>query len=548
MTDIEIANSVKPKKIDKVAKIFGLKKLDYCLYGNNIAKINTTYKEKVKSHLVLITSINPTNAGNGKTTVAIGLCDGMNKLKMKASLSLREPSLGPVFGMKGGATGGGYSQVIPMEDINLHFTGDFHAITSANNLLCSAIDNHIFQGNKLKINKDKILFNRCVDLNDRALRNIEVTIDKDVTRKDKFNITAASEIMAILSISKDLEDLKTRLGNIMIAVNKSGKPVYAKDLMVADAMALLLKDAIKPNLVQTLEGNPTLVHCGPFANIAHGCSSLLATNICMQKADYCITEAGFGADLGAEKFIDFKCRTAGIKPSCVVIVATLPAIKLHGGVMQKDIYTPNVDAIKLGFSNLKKHISNMSKVFGIPTIVTLNKFASDTQEEIDLFQSLCNKENVDFAVNNAWGEGGKGMLELANLVAKNCEKSYELNYVYSLQDSIKQKIKKVATKLYGAKAINYTKEAEDSIKLINKLKLNNLPIIIAKTQYSLSDKKELVGCPKNFDITVTNLEIRTGAGFIVVLLGKMLLMPGLNKTPAYEKMTIDNSGNISGLY
>jgi len=548
MTDIEIANSIKGKNIHKVAKAFGLKKSEYYTYGENIAKVNVPYKDDVNSKLILVTSINPTSAGNGKTTVAIGLADAMRLRKKKVGLALREPSLGPVFGMKGGATGGGYSQVIPMEDINLHFTGDFHAITSANNLLCSAIDNHIFQGNTLNIDKDKVLFNRCLDLNDRALRDVEVTIDAKNTRKDKFNITAASEIMAILSISKSLEDLKEKLGNIMVALNKSGEAIYARDLKAQDAMTILLKDAIKPNLVQTLAGNPTLVHCGPFANIAHGCSSILATNISMQRNDYTITEAGFGADLGAEKFIDFKCRIGGIKPSCVVIVATIPALKLHGGAEKEKIYEPDSKALFNGFGNLKKHIENIKNVFNIPVVVTLNKYASDIMDEICLVQAEGLRVGSPVVVNDAWAQGGVGVINLADAVIEKCEESYELNFAYDLEDDVKTKIEKIAKNIYGAYDVKYSKDAENAIKLIDKLNYSNLPIIMAKTQYSLSDDKDLLGCPVGFDINVTDIELRTGAGFIVVKLGKMLLMPGLNKTPAYERMTIHSNGKIEGLY
>ncbi len=548
MTDIEIANSVKPKCIIKVAKALGLRSKNLMIVGDNVAKIVGEKCRKTKRRLILVTSINPTSAGNGKTTVSIGLADAMASKKLRVCLALREPSMGPVFGMKGGATGGGYAQVIPMEDINLNFTGDFHAITSANNLLCSIIDNHIFQGNELNIDPDKILFNRCLDLNDRALRSIEYEVSKNVKRKDNFNITAASEVMAILTIAKDLNDLKNRLGNIMVALTKNGKPVYARDLNAADAMTIILKDAIKPNLVQTLEGNPAIVHCGPFANIAHGCSSLVATNMALDLADYTITEAGFGADLGAEKFIDFKCRIGDLKPNCVVIVATIPALKLHGGVAAKDLKQENLAAITLGFDNLKKHICNMQNVFHTPVVVTLNEYASDTELEKHLVKKLVTEVTPNFAFNSVWANGGKGAIELADLVVNQCEQSYTLQYAYDLQDSIKVKINKIAKQIYGAKKVSYTKEALASIRTITKLGYDNLPIIMAKTQYSLSDDKDLLGAPKGFEITVRDLELRTGAGFVVVLLGKMLLMPGLNKTPAYAKMKIDEKGNISGLY
>ena len=456
--------------------------------------------------------------------------------------------MGPVFGVKGGATGGGYSQVIPMEDINLHFTGDFHAINSANDLLCSAIDNHIFQGNSLDIDPNNIFFNRCIDLNDRALRNVNVTLDTKRTRADKFNITAASEIMAILSMSTSLEDLKTRLGNILIGLNKKKEPIYARDLHVHEAMTILLKDAIKPNLVQTLAGTPALVHCGPFANIAHGCNSAMATNIAMQTSQYTITEAGFGADLGAEKFLDYKCRTLGIQPNCVVIVATIPALKLHGGMDKKDLKTESLSAISLGFANLKKHVNNMRKVFNVPVVVTLNRFATDTLQEIGLVEKLVGDTNTPFAVNDAWGKGGKGCVDLAQLVMTQCETNYEMKYAYDLDDPIKTKISKIAKKIYGAKKINYAKDALSHLRMVKKLGLENLPVIIAKTQYSLSDNKDLLGDPEDFEITVRDVEIRNGAGFVVVCLGKMLLMPGLNKSPAYERMSISDKGEIKGIF
>ena len=548
MTDIEIAHSVQPLKINKVAKKLKISKKNLKFYGDYIAKIDLEPSVNTDAKLILVTSINPTASGNGKTTVSIGLADAMRMMKRSVCLALREPSMGPVFGMKGGATGGGYSQVVPMEDINLHFTGDFHAITSANNLICSAIDNHIFQGNLLNINPKKILFNRCVDLNDRALREISIKVTDKINRSEKFNITAASEIMAILSVSSNLDDLKSRIGNIMVALNKSGKPVYAKDLKVEDACTLLLKDAIMPNLVQTLTGTPALIHCGPFANIAHGCSSIRATKLAMSKAEYTITEAGFGADLGAEKFLDYKCRLANLKPNCVVVVATIPALKLHGGVSKNDLKTENVDAIKIGFSNLAKHIQNLKNVFHLPVVVTLNKYSSDTQAELDVVKNLVSDTNTPFAVNDVWANGGKGAVELANLVIDQCNQNCDLQYAYAIDMSIKDKIKAVARKIYGAKKVNYTKDANEAISMIKRLELDKLPIIIAKTQYSLTDNKDIVGAPKDFEITVKNVEIRTGAGFIIVLLGKMLLMPGLNKTPAYENMSITNDGEISGLY
>ncbi len=548
MTDIEIARKVKPRHISKIAKKLGISKRKLKFYGKNVAKIDMKIKARKDSKLILVTSINPTLSGNGKTTVSIGLADALHLRKQSVCLALREPSMGPVFGMKGGATGGGYAQIIPMEDINLHFTGDFHAITSANNLICSAIDNHIFQGNELNINPKKIMFNRCMDLNDRALRDVTVTINKKLDRQEKFNITAASEIMAILSVAKDLEDLKVRIGNIMIAIDKSGNPVYAKDLRVEEACTILLKDAIMPNLVQTLSGTPALVHCGPFANIAHGCSSIIATKMAMSRAKYTITEAGFGADLGAEKFLDFKCRVGELKPNCVVIVATIPALKMHGGVDKSDLKSENMSAVLLGYSNLAKHIDNMKKIYHVPVVVTLNKYATDTEAEIEVVRRMVNEAGVPFAVNDVWASGGKGALDLADMVMAECEKEYTLSFAYDMDMTIKEKIKRIAKRVYGAKTINYTKDANSAISMIKKLGLAGLPIIVAKTQYSLTDDKNIVGAPTGFEITVKDIEIRTGAGFIVVLLGPMLLMPGLNKSPAYQGMSITNTKVISGLY
>lgn len=548
LTDIEIAHSVVPEKITEIARKLDIPQEDLMLYGDMIAKVKTPYRDNADAKLILVTSINPTSAGNGKTTVSIGLADAMAGMGKKVCLALREPSMGPVFGIKGGATGGGFSQVIPMEDINLHFTGDFHAITSANNLLASIIDNHIFQGNALDIDEKSIVFNRCMDLNDRALRNVSVELSEGVTRKDKFNITAASEVMAIACVAKDIDDLKARLGNILVATTKSGSPVYARDLHAQDAMAIILKNAIMPNLVQTLNGTPALIHLGPFANIAHGCNSLVATNIAMQYSNYTITEAGFGADLGAEKFIDFKCRLGGIKPNCVVIVATIPALKLHGGVSKENLKLENLDAIKIGFDNLQKHIDNMTKVFHTPVVVTLNRFSTDTDKEIELVTNLVSAKKVPFAVNEVWAMGGNGAKDLAKAVLDACDKKYVESYAYDMEDSIEKKIESIAYKIYGAKSVQYTEDSLKDLKLIKSLGYDKYPVIMAKTQYSLSDNKDLVGAPQDFDITVRSLEIRSGAGFVVVCLGKMLLMPGLNKTPAYMGMKIDSRGDISGMY
>ena len=546
MTDIEIARNVKKENILKIARKLSLCKRDLFSYGNYIAKIKNLKKGKKNAKLILVTAINPTSAGNGKTTVSIGLADALSLKGKKVCLSLREPSLGPVFGIKGGATGGGKSQILPMEEINLHFTGDFHAITSANNLLSSLIDNHIFQGNELGIKE--VVFKRCLDLNDRALREVTVSKSNNATpREDEFTITAASEIMAILSLAKDLQDLKIRLGNILVGYNKKGAPVFAKDLNAENAMAILLKDAIYPNLVQTIGKTPAVVHCGPFANIAHGCSSLIATNFALSNSDFAITEAGFGSDLGAEKFFNIVCREGSLKPSVSVLVATIPALKLHGGADKKLLKDENLKAVELGLENLRAHINNL-KNFNVPLIVTLNKYVSDTEKEIEIVKNFAKSEMVGFAICDVWSKGGKGALELADEVVKQSKINSKLTYSYDLSDSVKTKIKKLAKQVYGTTKVVYSKEAEKSLKEIKKLGFDNLPICVAKTQYSLSDNQKLLGAPKDFELTVRNIEIRSGAGFLVVLLGNMLLMPGLSKNPAAVNMTIDESGKIEGLF
>lgn len=546
MTDIEIARNVKKENILKIAKKLSLGKGDLFLYGNYIAKIKNFKKGKKNAKLILVTAINPTSAGNGKTTVSIGLADALSLKGKKVCLSLREPSLGPVFGIKGGATGGGMSQILPMEEINLHFTGDFHAITSANNLLSSLIDNHIFQGNELGIKE--VVFKRCLDLNDRALREVTVSKSNNATpREDEFTITAASEIMAILSLAKDLQDLKIRLGNILVGYNKKGAPVFAKDLHAENAMTILLKDAINPNLVQTIGKTPAIVHCGPFANIAHGCSSLIATNFAMSNSDFAITEAGFGSDLGAEKFFNIVCREGSLKPSVSVLVATIPALKLHGGADKMLLKEENLKAVELGLENLRAHI-NILKNFNVPVVVTLNKYVSDTEKEIEIVKNFAKNEMVGFAICDVWSKGGKGAFELADEVVKQSKINSKLTYSYDLSDSVKTKIKKLAKQVYGTTKIVYSKEAEKSLKEIKKLGFENLPICVAKTQYSLSDNKNLLGAPKDFELTVRNVEIRSGAGFLVVLLGDMLLMPGLSKNPAAINMTIDENGKIEGLF
>lgn len=546
MTDIEIARNVKKENILKIARKLSLCKRDLFSYGNYIAKIKNLKKGKKNAKLILVTAINPTSAGNGKTTVSIGLADALSLKGKKVCLSLREPSLGPVFGIKGGATGGGKSQILPMEEINLHFTGDFHAITSANNLLSSLIDNHIFQGNELGIKE--VVFKRCLDLNDRALREVTVSKSNNATpREDEFTITAASEIMAILSLAKDLQDLKIRLGNILVGYNKKGAPVFAKDLNAENAMTILLKDAIYPNLVQTIGKTPAVVHCGPFANIAHGCSSLIATNFAMSNSDFAITEAGFGSDLGAEKFFNIVCREGSLKPSVSVLVATIPALKLHGGADKKLLKDENLKAVELGLENLRAHINNL-KNFNVPVVVTLNKYVSDTEKEIEIVKNFAKNEMVGFAICDVWSKGGKGAFELADEVVKYSKINSKLTYSYDLSDSVKTKIKKLAKQVYGTTKIVYSKEAEKSLKEIKKLGFENLPICVAKTQYSLSDNQKLLGAPKDFELTVRNIEIRSGAGFLVVLLGNMLLMPGLSKNPAAVNMTIDESGKIEGLF
>ena len=549
MTDIEISNSVKLKSITTVAKKLGIAQDDLEVYGKYKAKI-TNYNLEPKGKLILVTAINPTSAGEGKTTVSIGLADALALNKQSVCLALREPSLGPVFGIKGGATGGGYSQVAPMEDINLHFTGDFHAITSANNLLSSFIDNHIYQGNALNIDPNKIVHKRCMDLNDRALRDVEVSLGgkNGEPRKDGFNITSASEVMAILCLSKDINDLKTRLGNILVGYTFEGKPVYARDLNVQDAMAILLKDAIKPNLVQTLIGTPAIIHGGPFENIAHGCNSIIATKLAMSLADYTVTEAGFGADLGAEKFFDTKCRLAEIKPSAVVLVATVKALKLHGGAEKNNLKEENLEALTNGLPNLIKHIENIKNVYKLPVVVAINRFTNDTEKEIMAIKKAVKKFKVNAIDIDVWANGGKGALNLASEVTALCEKKNKFTYAYDINASVKQKINDIATKIYGARKVKYTKEALENLKLINKLNYSNLPVIIAKTQYSLSDDQKLLGAPKKFDITIKELQIRSGAGFIVAIAGNMLLMPGLSKNPAGANMTIDENFKITGLF
>lgn len=551
LSDIEIAESAKLKEIKEIAKKLKLSEDDLELYGKYKAKINLE-KFNPKSKLILVTAINPTASGEGKTTVSIGLADGMSKLGKKVCLALREPSLGPVFGIKGGAAGGGYAQVVPMSDINLHFTGDLHAITAANNLLCAMIDNHIFRGNALDIKE--VYFHRCMDMNDRALRDI--TLDcpagnmKGCTsyqRKESFSITAASEVMAILCLARDLNDLKKRLGNIIVGENSRGEYIYAKQLKADGAMATLLKDAIKPNLVQTLEGTPAIVHGGPFANIAHGCNSIRATLSAMTLADYTVTEAGFGADLGAEKFLDTKCRIAGIEPDCVVVVATVKALKLHGGADKNLLSEEDIPALRAGLPNLLKHVDNMRNVYKKPVVVAMNRFATDSENEIKTVMSACAASGVTAIFTDVFLKGGEGGRELAETVVAACEIKSTLNYSYNLDDPVKKKIEDIVTNIYGGDGAEYSELAEKKIKDMEERGVKGLPVIIAKTQYSLSDDPLKLAAPKGFKIYVRDVELRGGAGFIVAVAGSIMLMPGLGKVPCAEHIDIDLNGNITGL-
>ncbi|WP_434655152.1 formate--tetrahydrofolate ligase [Thermoanaerobacterium thermosaccharolyticum] len=553
-TDIEIAQEAKMLPIVDVGEKIGIES-DYLeLYGNYKAKVSPKLWDKVKDNedgkLILVTSINPTPAGEGKSTVTVGLGQALNRLKKKAAIALREPSLGPCMGIKGGAAGGGYSQVVPMEDINLHFTGDMHAIGSAHNLLSAMIDNHIHQGNELNIDVRRITWKRAIDMNDRALREIVVGLGGKANgfpRQDGFIITVASEIMAILCLATDFKDLKERIGKIIIGYDKDGNPVTAKDLKADGAMTLLLKDAIKPNLVQTLENVPAFIHGGPFANIAHGCNSIIATKYGLKLADYLVTEAGFGADLGAEKFFDIKCRYGGLKPSAAVVVATIRALKMHGGLKKDELTAENLDALRKGIGNLVKQIENVHK-YGIPVVVAINRFKYDTESEIEYVKKVCKDLGVDVSVTDVWEKGGEGGIELAEQVINACERESEFKPLYELDMPIKDKIKTIAKEIYGADGVGYTKEALRDLKNIKSLGLDNLPVCVAKTQYSLSDNPKLLGRPESFDITVKGLNISAGAGFIVVMTGDIMTMPGLPKSPAAERMDIDEEGKITGLF
>ena len=549
-TDIEISRQAKKIKINKVAKKLDIPSRFLETYGSYKAKLSLNLLKKTNpdGKLILVTSTNPTPYGEGKTTMSIGLHDAMSLLGKKSLVVLREPSLGPVFGIKGGATGGGYSQVVPMEDINLHFTGDLHAIETCNNLLCAIIDNHIYQGNKLNLDLNRIEFKRCVDLNDRSLRNVTIKYDnKGLERNDNYNITVASEIMAILCLATDIKDLKRRLGNILIGYNKKGKMIFAKDLKCVDALALLLKDAIKPNLVQTLENNPALIHGGPFANIAHGCNSIIATKMGLKLADYVVTEAGFGADLGAEKFLDIKCQIANLKPNVIVINSTIRSMKYNGGVVKEEINQENLEALKVGINNLKTHILNMQK-YTKNIVVCLNKFNNDTDKEINYVKNFCQDLGCRFAISTSYVEGGKGSINLAKEVIDLCNQDVDYKPLYDFSEPIITKIEKVCQEIYHAKEVIISDKALEKINLLNKNNFANLPICIAKTQYSLTDNPKILGNPKDFTMTVTDIRLASGAGFIVVLMGSIMTMPGLPKESAYLKMKFSNQGKISGLY
>lgn len=552
-TDIQIAQEAQMDKIVDVASRLGLNEDDIDLYGKYKCKISLDKlnSDKESGKLILVTAINPTPAGEGKSTVTIGLSQALNKLDKNAIAVLREPSLGPVFGIKGGAAGGGYAQVVPMEDINLHFTGDMHAITAANNLLSAAIDNHIHQGNKLRIDSRRIVFRRVMDMNDRALRSLVVGMGgkpNGFLREDGFMITVASEVMAVLCLSSDLMDLKKRMGDILVAYNLDGEPVYCKDIEVQGAMALLMKDAIKPNLVQTLENTPAIIHGGPFANIAHGCNSLIATKLGLKLGDYVVTEAGFGADLGAEKFFNIKCRYGNLKPEAVVIVATVRALKHHGGVKKDDLGTPDVEALKKGIKNLEKHIENVKK-FGVKPVVAINRFVSDAEEELKFIEEFCNEHGVEVALTEVWANGGEGGIQLAEKVLNIIEnKESDFKVLYDENISLKEKVEVIAKEIYGADGVDFTRKALNNIKSIEKFGLDKVPVCMAKTQKSLSDNDKLIGRPSGFNITVKEIKISNGAGFAVVLTGDIMTMPGLPKVPAANKMDISHDGVIEGLF
>lgn len=553
-SDIEISQEAKMKKILDIAKSAGIDETYVEQYGNYKAKIDLSILNDIKKEdgkLILVTAITPTSAGEGKTTTSIGLADALRKINKNAVLALREPSLGPVFGVKGGATGGGYAQVIPMEDINLHFTGDFHAIGAANNLLAAMIDNHIYQGNALRIDPRKITWRRCVDMNDRQLRFVVDGLGgktNGMPREDGYDITVASEVMAVFCLASSISDLKKKLSNIIVGYNYDDEPVTAGDLHAEGAMTALLKDAFKPNLVQTLEKTPAIVHGGPFANIAHGCNSVIATKLALKLGDYVVTEAGFGADLGAEKFLDIKCRVAGIKPSAVVVVATVRALKMHGGLKKTELENEDLDALKRGIPNLLRHVSNMKDVYKLPVVVAVNRFPADTEKELELVISECKKLGVNVVLSEVWAKGGEGGVKLAEEVVKLCEEKNDFSFSYELDIKIEDKIRAVVQRVYGGRDINITADAKKQIKKIKELGYDKLPICIAKTQYSFSDDQKKLGAPEDFEVTIRNVKVSAGAGFIVVLTGDIMTMPGLPKVPAAENIDVDDEGKITGLF
>ncbi|HJF16954.1 MAG TPA: formate--tetrahydrofolate ligase [Globicatella sulfidifaciens] len=554
LTDIEIARSIQPLPIQVIADKLGIQPTELSPYGHDKAKVLVNQiadlDERQNGKLILVTAISPTPAGEGKTTVSVGLADGLRQIGKNAMVALREPSLGPVFGMKGGAAGGGYSQVIPMEDINLHFTGDFHAISATNNLVAAALDNHIHHGNELDIDARSITWKRVVDMNDRQLRNIVSGLGKKsdgFPHEDGFDITVASEIMSILCLAENMTDLKSKLGRIIVAYNNSGEPVTVEDLQITGALAILMKDAINPNLVQTLEGTPAFIHGGPFANIAHGCNSIIATKTAMKLADYTVTEAGFGADLGAEKFMDIKCRLGEIEPDAVVVVATIRALKMHGGVKREDLSKENVIALEKGVANLRRHVQNVTEQFGKPVVVAINKFATDTEAEFAVVQKVCHELGVEVALSDGWANGGKGTMELAEKVVAVAEKESKLQYVYQLEDTIEEKLQAIVQKIYGGRQVKLTPQARRQARQLTTLGFDKLPICMAKTQYSFTDNPKLLGAPTDFEVTVRHLKVYAGAGFIVALTGDIMTMPGLPKVPAANHMDITEEGTIIGL-
>ena len=553
MTDIEIQREAKLENINKIISDLNIDEKYVEQYGKYKAKIDNSIMDSLKNKkdgkLILLTAINPTPLGEGKTTVAIGLADALNQIGKNAILALREPSMGPVFGIKGGATGGGYAQIAPMEDINLHFTGDIHAISAANNLLAAVIDNHIYQGNELGFKK--VTWKRCVDMNDRALREIRINLadeKKNIPRGDSFDITVASETMAIFCLAKDLSDLKRRLGNVIVGYNENDEPIYAKDLKVEGSMTALLKDAFNPNIVQTLENNPAIVHGGPFANIAHGCNSVVATKMALKLGDYIVTEAGFGADLGAEKFLDIKCRKAGLTPDAVACVATIRALKYHGGSTVDEVFDKNIDALKRGISNLMHHINNLKNIYGLNVVVAINKFYKDNEEEIEYLENYLKENQVPYALCDVWSKGGKGAIDLANIIVENAKKKNSFKFAYDDQDSIEEKILKVSQKVYGAKEVIYSDKAKKELERIKELKLEKYPVCIAKTQYSFSDDPKNLECKEPFNINVSDILIKNGAEFIVAITGKIYTMPGLPKIPTATKIDVDEKGNITGIF